>query len=130
MVPLPRLCSVGGIPLSELLPPEKIEKIIERTRMAGGEIVNLLKTGSAFFSPAAAALVMVESYLKDQKRILPCAAYLEGPYGVDGWFVGVPAVIGSKGVERVIEVSLTEAEKRLFDESVAHVKKLVSAISV
>jgi len=128
MVPLPRLCTVNGVPLADLLPPEKIAAIIERTKMAGGEIVNLLKTGSAFFSPAASALAMAESYLKDQKRTLPCAAFLEGEYGVNGYYMGVPVVIGAGGVEKVVPLKLTPDEKKLFDASVEHVKKLVSQI--
>ncbi len=130
MVPLPRLCTVNGVPLADLLPPEKIAAIIERTKMAGGEIVNLLKTGSAFFSPAASALAMAESYLKDQKRTLPCAAYLEGEYGVNGYSMGVPVVIGAGGVEKVIQLKLTPDEKKLFDASVEHVKKLVGQIKL
>ena len=130
MVPLIRLCNVSGIPLTDLLSKEKIEAITTRTRMAGGEVVALLKTGSAFFSPAVSAVAMVESHLKDKKRVLPCAAYLEGEFGVSGYYVGVPAVIGAKGVERVIEVKLNAEEKKLFDESVSHVKKLISEIKL
>lgn len=130
MVPLIRLCNVNGIPLTELMPKEKIDAITQRTRMAGGEVVALLKTGSAFFSPAASAIQMVESFLKDQKRVLACAALLEGEYGVNGYYVGVPVVIGAGGVERVLEVKLTAEEKKLFDESVSHVTKLVSEIKL
>ena len=128
MVPIIRLCTVNGIPITDLLSKEKIEAIVKRTRLAGGEVVGLLKTGSAFFSPAVSAMVMVESYLKDKKRVLACAAYLEGEYGVSGYYVGVPAVIGAGGVERVIEAKLNTEEKKLFDESVSHVKKLISEI--
>src|SRR6186997_1115156 len=103
MVPLPRLCTVAGIPITKLLSQEAIDRIVKRTRFAGGEIVELLKTGSAFYSPAAAAIAMAESYLKDKKRVLPCAALLQGEYGVDGLYVGVPVVIGAGGVERVME---------------------------
>lgn len=130
MVPLPRLCTVNGIPIMDLLPQDKIDAIIKRTQMAGGEIVNLLKTGSAFFSPAAAAISMAESYLKDKKRVLACAALLEGEYGVSGYYMGVPVVIGAGGIERVLEIKLAETEKKLFAESVDHVKKLVEQIKL
>lgn len=130
MVPLIRLCSIAGVPITELIDAETIAAIEKRTRMAGGEVVGLLKTGSAFFSPAVSAIQMVESYLKDQKRVLACAALLEGEYGVDGYYVGVPVVIGSGGVERVIEVKLNDQEQKLFGESVDHVKKLVDSIEI
>jgi malate/lactate dehydrogenase len=130
MVPLPRYCTVAGIPLPVLLSPEKIDAIVQRTRFAGGEIVNLLKTGSAFYSPAAAAIAMAESYLKDKKRVLACAAYLEGEYGVDGLYLGVPVVIGSGGVERVIEIPLEAEERKLLDVSVEHVRDLVEEINL
>lgn len=130
MVPLIRLCSVGGVPLTELLDREKITAIDQRTRMAGGEVVALLKTGSAFYSPAVSAVTMAESFLKDQKRVLACAALLEGEYGVNGLYVGVPVVIGSGGVEKVIEVKLTTEEQTLFSESVEHVKKIVAEIKL
>ncbi|QQR79735.1 MAG: malate dehydrogenase [Deltaproteobacteria bacterium] len=130
MVPLTRFCSVGGVPLTDLLSQDKIEAIISRTRVAGGEIVNLLKTGSAFFSPAASAIAMAESFLKDKKRILPCAAYLDGEYGVSGYYMGVPVVIGKNGIEKVLELKLNEGEKKLFDESLSHVKKLVAEIKL
>jgi len=130
MVPLPRLCTVAGIPLPELLSQEAIDRIVKRTRFAGGEIVNLLKTGSAFYSPAAAAIAMAESYLKDKKRVLACAAHLTGEYGVDGLYVGVPVVIGKGGVERVMEIKLSAEERKLFDESVNHVRDLVKEISL
>ncbi len=130
MVPLPRFCNVSGIPLPDLLPQDKIQSIIDRTRLAGGEIVNLLKTGSAFFSPASAAIAMAESFLKDKKRVLPCAAYLNGEYGVKGYYMGVPVVIGAHGIEKVLELKLNAAEKKLFDESVDHVRKLVAQIKL
>lgn len=130
MVPLPRYCTVAGIPLTKLLTREKINAIVKRTRFAGGEIVGLLKTGSAFYSPAAAAIEMAESYLKDQKRVLPCAAFLEGEYGVNGYYMGVPVVIGAGGVERVIEIDLTATEKKQLAKSVSDVKKLVTSIAV
>lgn len=130
MVPLARLCSVGGVPLTELMPQEKIDAIIERTRFAGGEIVGLLKTGSAFFSPAASAIAMAESHLKDQKRVFVCAAHLNGEYGVKGYYMGVPVVIGSEGVERVLEIKLSDNEKALFQQSFEHVKKVVDSIQL
>jgi len=130
MVPLPRLCTVGGVPLSQLLGQDRIEAIVRRTRLAGGEIVDLLKTGSAFYSPAAASIEMAESYLRDKKRILPCAAYLEGEYGISGYFMGVPVVIGSGGVEKVIEIELTAEEEQAFRRSFEHVKALVDALDI
>lgn len=130
MVPLPRFCTVNGIPLPDLLPADKIQAIIQRTKMAGGEIVNLLKTGSAFFSPAASALVMAEAYLKDKRRVVACAAYLSGEYGVQGYYMGVPVVIGAGGVERILELKFTDDEKKLFAESLEHVKKLVGQIKL
>lgn len=130
MVPLPRFCNVGGIPLPDLLSADKIKTIIDRTRLAGGEIVNLLKTGSAFFSPAASAISMAESYLRDKKRVLACAGYLNGEYGVKGYYMGVPVVIGGNGVEKVLELKLNDEEKKLFQESLAHVKNLVEQIKL
>ncbi|MCK5269749.1 MAG: malate dehydrogenase [Sedimentisphaerales bacterium] len=124
MVPLPRYTCVAGIPLPELMDEQQIKAIVERTRKGGIEIVNLLKTGSAYYAPAAAAAEMAEAILKDKKRLLPCCAWCDKEYGVGGGFVGVPVILGSKGVERVIELKLTEQEKQLFDISVAHVKKL------
>lgn len=126
MVPLPRLCTVGGIPLPELLPQEKIDAIVERTREAGTEIVKLLANGSAYFSPAASAITMAEAYLKDKKRILPCAALLEGEYGINGYYIGVPVVIGSGGVEKVMEVQLSDDEKAALMSSLEAVKKAVA----
>jgi len=130
MVPLVRCCTVAGIPLRELLPPAKIQAIAERTKGAGGEVVALLKTGSAFVSPALAAIEMAESILRDKKRVLACAALLEGEYGVNGLYVGVPCVLGAGGVERIIEVALDAEERALFDASVEHVRGLVSSISL
>ena len=130
MVPITRLCSVGGVPVEEILSKEKLDAIVKRTRLAGGEVVELLKTGSAFVSPAAAAIQMAESFLKDKKRVLPCAAYLEGEFGVNGYYVGVPAVIGAGGVERVVEFKLTADEQKQFAESVSHVKALVDGIKL
>ena len=128
MVPLPRYCSVAGIPLEKLLPADRIQAIVERTRMAGGEIVKLLGSGSAFYSPAACAVRMADAILKDRKWIVPCAAYLEGEYGVDGLYVGVPITLGAGGVEKVHEIDLTEEERRAFDESVQHVRELVGSL--
>ncbi len=130
MVPITRLSTIGGIPVEEVIPAARLEEIVKRTRLAGGEVVNLLKTGSAFVSPAASAIEMAESYLKDKKKILPCAAYLEGEFGVQGYYVGVPAVIGAGGVERVVEFKLTPKETELFAESVKHVKDLVAEIKL
>jgi malate dehydrogenase len=130
MVPLPRFSTVAGIPLPELMTAEKIEALVDRTRKGGGEIVNLLKTGSAFFAPSASAVQMAESILKDKKRILPCAAYCNKEYGVGGYFVGVPVKLGAKGVEEVIEIKLLPDEKVAFDKSVAAVRELVAAIQI
>ncbi|MDP8224229.1 MAG: malate dehydrogenase [Candidatus Lernaella stagnicola] len=128
MVPLPQYCTVGGIPVEMLIPPDRLAAIVERTRKAGGEIVALLKTGSAFFSPAASAIEMAKAILKDKKRILPCAAYLEGEYGYEGIFLGVPVLLGAKGVEKIIEVKLTEEEKEALDRSAAAVRELVETL--
>ncbi len=125
MVPLPRLCTVGGIPLTEVMSQEKIDSIVTRTREAGTEIVKLLGTGSAFFSPAESSIVMAESYLFDKKRVLPAAAYLEGEYGIDGYYLGVPVVIGAGGVEKIVEVKLTDDERALLDNSLNAVKGAV-----
>jgi malate dehydrogenase len=130
MVPVTRLCTVNGIPIADLMSQDKIEAIIKRTQLAGGEIVNLLKTGSAYFSPAASAIAMAESYLKDQKRVLPCAAYLKGEYGIEGYYMGVPVVIGGGGVEKVIEAKLNAEEKKALLASFDHVKALVDSIKL
>jgi malate dehydrogenase len=135
MVPLIRYSTIAGIPVPDLIKmgwssQEKIDKIIQRTRDGGAEIVGLLKTGSAFYAPAAAAVEMAESFLKDKKRILPCAAYLTGQYGVKDLYVGVPVVIGAGGIERIIEISLTAEEKKQFDYSVESVKKLLSVVKL
>ena len=132
MVPLTRYSTVAGVPLTDLVKlgwttQEKLDAMVERTRKGGGEIVNLLKTGSAFYAPAASAIAMAESYLKDKKRVLPCAAYLSGEYGVDGLYVGVPVVIGENGVERVLEVTFNDDEKAMFEKSVGAVKGLIAA---
>ncbi len=128
MVPVPRYCTVGGIPITDLLPAGTIQKISERTQKAGGEVVELLKTGSAFVSPALSAISMAESYLKDQKRVLPLAAHLNGEYGVKGYYIGVPAVIGAKGVEKILELKLNGDEKALFEKSLQAVKSLIDQI--
>jgi malate dehydrogenase len=128
MVPLVRYCAVAGIPVAKLLSRAKIDAIVERTKGAGGEVVALLKTGSAFVSPALAAVEMAEAILLDKKRVLACACLLEGEYGVDGLYVGVPCVLGAGGMEKVIEVELDAAEKKLFDASVEHVRTLVAQI--
>jgi malate dehydrogenase len=130
MVPLPRYSTVGGIPITDLLSPEKIEALVERTRNGGAEIVNLLKTGSAFFAPSASAVTMAESIIKDKKRILPCAAYCDKEYGVGGYFVGVPVILGGNGVEKVVEIKLTPEEDAAFKRSVEAVKNLVSKLSL
>ena len=126
MVPLPRLTTVGGIPLTELLPKEKIDAIATRTREAGTEVVKLLGNGSAFFSPAISAIEMAESYLKDKKRVLACAAYLEGEYGINGYYIGAPVIIGAGGVEKVLEIKLHDDEKAMLMNSLEAVKKAVA----
>ncbi len=128
MVPLPSCTSVGGIPVAQLIPPERLQEIIQRTRDGGAEIVSLLKTGSAYYAPAAAAARMVEAVVRDQKRLLPCAAYCDRQYGVGGYYVGVPVILGGSGVERILELALTESERAAFQKSVAAVKDLVGAM--
>jgi malate dehydrogenase len=130
MVPLPRYSSVAGIPLPDLLPKEKIDAIVERTRKGGAEIVNLLKTGSAYYAPSAAAVEMVEAILKDKKKILPCAAYLEGEYGQRGLFVGVPVKLGAKGVEEIVEIKLTAEESAALQKSSASVRELITVLGL
>jgi malate dehydrogenase len=126
MVPLVRCSAVGGVPLTDLLPRERIDAIVDRTRKGGGELVALYKTGSAYFAPAASAIAMAEAYLRDKKRVLPCAAYLEGEYGIRDTYFGVPVVIGAGGVERVLEVRLTEEERALVAKSLDSVRKTVA----
>lgn len=130
MVPLPRHTSVGGIPLTELLPKEKIDAIVKRTANGGAEIVSLLKTGSAYYAPAASVVAMVESILKDKKRVLPCAALLRGEYGYENLFIGVPCVLGARGLEKVVEMKLDEHEKKLLDHSANAVRDLVAALKL
>ena len=125
MVPLVRYTTVGGIPISELLPQEAIDRLVQRTRKGGGEIVQLLKTGSAFYAPSAAATQMAEAVLLDKKRILPCCAYLQGEYGIDGLFVGVPVKLGANGLEEIIEINLTEEERAALNKSAESVRELV-----
>lgn len=133
MVPLVRYSTVAGIPLPDLVKmgwttQEKMDAIVDRTRNGGAEIVNLLKTGSAFYAPAASAIAMAESYLRDKKRVLPCAAKLTGQYGVKGLYIGVPVIIGAGGVEKIIEIELNADERKMFDHSVNAVKELVGAV--
>jgi malate dehydrogenase len=130
MVPLTRYCTVAGIPVEQLIAKDRLDAIVERTKGAGGEVVGLLKTGSAFVSPALSAIEMAESILRDKKRVLACACLLEGEYGVDGLYVGVPCVLGSDGVEKVLEVEMNADEKKLFDASVEHVRTLVQQINL
>jgi malate dehydrogenase len=132
MVPIARYSTVAGIPLPDLVKmgwtsQQTLDAIIERTRKGGGEIVNLLKTGSAFYAPASSAIQMAESYLKDKRRVLPCAAFLNGEYGVKGMYVGVPAIIGANGVEKIVEIDLNAAERQMFTKSVEAVKGLIDA---
>lgn len=127
MLPLVRLANVAGVPVTELLPPEKIEEIVKRTQQGGIEIVNHLKTGSAYYTPGLSAIEMAEAVLTDSKRVLPCAVYLEGEFNISGCFLGVPVVLGKNGVERIIEFELTAAEKRNLDESVEAVRKQMEA---
>jgi malate dehydrogenase len=128
MVPVRSYCQVAGIPIERLIAAQRLDEIEQRTRQAGGEIVALLKTGSAFYSPASAAIQMTEAYLYDKKQILPCAAYLEGEYGINGVYFGVPVQIGGGGVEKVIELALSEKEKKEMQVSVSHVQELVTAM--
>ena len=135
MVPLARYSTVAGIPIPDLvamgwMTNDKLEQIIQRTRDGGGEIVGLLKTGSAYYAPATAAIAMAESYLKDKRRLMPCAVQLNGEYGVDGMYVGVPVLIGENGVEKIVEITLNEDEKAGFDHSVAAVQGLIDAVKV
>jgi malate dehydrogenase len=134
MVPIARYSTVAGIPLPDLvkmgwLRQERLDAIIDRTRKGGGEIVNLLKSGSAFYAPASSAIEMAESYIKDKRRVLPCAAHLNGEYGVKGMYVGVPVVIGAGGVQRIVEIDLNATERQMFAKSVASVRGLIDACS-
>ena len=130
MVPLPRYTTVSGIPLSQLLPKDTIDKLVDRTRKGGGEIVNLLKTGSAFYAPSAGAVQMAEAILKDKKRILPCCVYLNGEYGLKDICFGVPVKLGAKGIESIIQLELTEEEKKLLAKSAESVKKSIAELKL
>src|SRR5438105_366071 len=130
MVPLARYTFAGGIPITQLVKPDRLEEIIKRARNGGAEIVQLLEKGSAYYAPAAATVQMAEAIVRDKKRILPCAAYCEKEYGISGYFVGVPCVLGTDGVERVIELQLNADEKKMFQTSVDHVKDLVKAVKL
>jgi malate dehydrogenase len=129
MVPLPRYSTVAGIPITELMPPERIAALVDRTANGGAEIVGLLKTGSAYYAPASAAVEMAEAILKDKKKILPCAVYLEGEYGYNDLFIGVPVKLGANGVEEVIQIELTADEKSALDKSAAAVEELKGVLA-
>jgi malate dehydrogenase len=130
MVPLPRYSTCAGIPVTELLSKDVVDKIVDRTRNGGAEIVSLLKTGSAYYAPSAAAVEMVEAIIKDKKKILPCAAYLEGEYGINGLFVGVPVKLGARGIEEIIQINLTTEERAALQKSAAAVQELVSLLKI
>jgi malate dehydrogenase len=130
MVPLPRYSTVAGIPITDLLPAETIEKLVQRTRDGGAEIVKHLKTGSAYYAPSAATVEMVEAILKDKKKILPCAVYLQGEYGIDGFYIGVPCKLGSRGLEEIIQIKLTPEEQAALQKSADAVKELCAVIGV
>jgi len=129
MVPLASCSSVGGIPVTQLIAPERLAEIVERTRAGGAEIVGLLKTGSAYYAPAAASAQMVEAIIRDKKRLIPCAAYCDREYGVGGYYVGVPVVLGAGGVERIIELEMSREEQIAFQKSVDAVKGLVETMA-
>ena len=130
MVPLKRYTFAGGIPITQLVKPDRLQEIIQRARDGGAEIVKLLKTGSAYYAPAAATVQMAEAIIRDKKRILPCAAYCDKEYGVGGYFVGVPCILGTGGVEKIIEIELDADEKKMFQTSVDHVKELVGVVKM
>ena len=125
MVPITRLATIGGVPLEELIPSDRLDEIVERTRFAGGEIVKLFGNGSAYYAPAQSAIEMAESYLKDKKRVIPCASLCEGEFGINGYFIGVPSVIGSGGVEKILEFDLKDEEKAALDNTLEAVKNTV-----
>ena len=125
MVPITRLATIGGVPLEELIPSDRLDEIVERTRFAGGEIVKLFGNGSAYYAPAQSAIEMAESYLKDKKRVIPCASLCEGEFGINGYFIGVPSVIGSDGVEKILEFDLKDEEKAALDNTLEAVKNTV-----
>ncbi|HZH90506.1 MAG TPA: malate dehydrogenase [Pyrinomonadaceae bacterium] len=130
MVPLPRYSTCAGIPITELLSPEQVESIVKRTAGGGAEIVGLLKTGSAYYAPSAASVEMTEAILKDKKKILPCAAYLEGEYGINGLYVGVPCKLGARGIEQIVEINLTAEERIALQKSAASVQELVDVLGL
>lgn len=130
MVPLARMCTVAGIPISQLIPAERIEQIVQRARDGGAEIVNLLGTGSAYFAPSASVLQMVDSIILDKKMVMPCAAYLQGEYGIEGLFVGVPVKLGAQGLEQIIEIELTEQEKNALQKSAGAVRELITVMGI
>jgi malate dehydrogenase len=130
MVPLSRLCTVAGVPIAQLLPAERIEQIVQRTRDGGAEIVKLLGTGSAYFAPSVSVLQMVDSILLDKKMIMPSTVYLQGEYGIKDLFIGVPAKLGAKGLEQVIEIELTEQERKLLNKSVDAVRELIKVMGI
>jgi len=125
-VPISRLATVGGVPVADLIKPERLKEIEDRTRVAGGEIVKLFGNGSAFYAPAQSAIEMAESYIRDKKRVIPCASLCEGEFGIEGYFIGVPTVIGSSGVEKILEFTLTDDEKNELNNTLVAVKKTVS----
>ena len=129
MVPMPSCTSVGGVPITRLLDKARLDEIVDRTRKGGAEIVSLLKTGSAYYAPAAACAQMVEAIVKDKKRVLPCAAYCDQEYGVGGYYVGVPVILGAGGVERILELQLDDEEQAAFQHSVEAVKSLVATMA-
>jgi malate dehydrogenase len=128
MVPLPRYTSVAGIPVTDLIAKDRLDEIIKRARMGGGEIVSLLKTGSAYYTPSSATASMAEAIVRDQKRVMPCAVYCDKEYDIGGYFVGVPCMLGAKGVERIFELKLTDAERSAFRESIDHVRQLCAQV--
>jgi malate dehydrogenase len=130
MVPVPSYTTVAGVPILQLMPKEQLDKIIDRTRKGGGEIVALLKTGSAYYAPSAAVVQMIDAIFNDRKKILPCAAYLEGEYGITGLFVGVPVKLGARGIEEIVQIKLTPEEQAALEKSAAAVKELVGIIGV
>jgi malate dehydrogenase len=129
MVPIPSCTSIGGIPVTQLLPQNRLDEIVDRTRKGGAEIVSLLKTGSAYYAPAAATTQMVEAFVRDKKRLIPCAAYCDKQYGVGGYYVGVPVILGASGVERIIELKLTAEEQAAFQKSIDAVQQLVATMA-
>jgi len=130
MVPVPSYTTVAGVPVAQLMPAAQLAKIIDRTRKGGAEIVNLLKTGSAFYAPSAAVVQMIDAIFNDRKKILPCAAYLDGEYGISGLFVGVPVKLGARGIEEIVTIKLTPEEQAALEKSAAAVKELVEIIGV